>query len=186
MFRRLFVSVLVAALALVIAPRPSFGLDAGEVRPRVNDHRRCMYRCDERGESSQPSPRRRPLAQNRQPAVNGSQKPGTFTALRHFGPDHWPGCPVRWWRGQGGWGQSGWGQSGWDGDGRPGHQGIHNGRWCPRPIWHPRPRPCWCRPRWHRPRWHDRYDYRDRYRDRDHDGSDGYNHHREHPRGRDF
>lgn len=165
MVRRFFVPVFVAALILGVAPSPSFGLGAGEVRPRhrIDDHYRCMYRCEERGEwrppprranwGSWPEPRPRP----RPPARPSGHRPC------------WLFC------GGGGWGHGGWG-----------HGGSGPYWWCgPGPYyrhgWYGHSRPC--RPGGHRPGWydHDRYD---RHRDRDDDR--GYNAHRSHPRGRDF
>jgi hypothetical protein len=161
MFRRLFVSVLVAALALVITPRPSFGLDAG-------DHKRCMYRCKERGlQKPQPTAR-----------LDAPIKP-----LRHN--CRWCGDM------HGGWGP-GWGGrwsffSGWIWNPRGGGYHPWGGGWGSHPDWYDNGDD----DRWfHRPgrwnRWHrgHRGDRWDRYRDRSR--SSGYNHHREHPRGRDF
>ena len=159
--RRLFVPVITAALILGVAPSPSFGLGIGEVRPhhRDDDHYRCMYRCEERGESFRPPPRPRPPAQDR------PRKGEAVAAQRHFFPPIYclPIGELPLYR-HGGWGHD----------------------WCYWQSWHPRPggyRPCWYRPcRPHRP-WND-YDRYDRYRDRDDDR--GYDAHRQHPRGRDF
>lgn len=168
MVRRFFVPVFVAALILGVAPSPSFGLGAGEVRPRhrFDDHYRCMYRCDERGDSFRPPPRPHrpgwgswpPRPRPRPPARPSWHRPGC-----------WLFC------GPGGWG-GGWsGPYGWCGPGPFSDDG-----WYRNSGWHGRH----CRPDGHGWYDHDRYDRSDRHRG--HDDDRGYDAHRSHPRGRDF
>jgi hypothetical protein len=167
MVRRFIVPVFVAALALGVAPSPSFGLGAGPVRPRFDDHYRCMYRCDERGESWRPEPR------PPRPGWHWPPRPRPHPVRPSW---HRPGCWLFCGPGSGGWPDPYW----WC---RPGHFYDPDGDvlWSGR-HWPHRP----CPP--HRPGWydHDRYDRYDRYRDRDRDDSGGYDAHRHHPRGRDF
>ena len=170
MVRRLFVPVLLVALALGAAPSPSFGLGGSDVRPRAGDHLRCMYRCEERGEfrppprrpswGSWPSPRPRP----RPPARPSWHRPGC-----------WLFCGDGGWSGRGGWsGPQSWcrpdpGYGGWYG-----HSGPYGyGGWFSESARHRRP----CRP--DNRGWHHRPHRR-------HDDSRGYDAHRHHPRSRDF
>ena len=169
MFRRLFVSVLVAALTLAVAPHPASGLG--------DDHFRCMYRCKQRGDSYA------------QPRRSSPVRP-----LRHDCSCGWG--QGGWGRGgHGPWSGAGWhgGQNRAEGYGdgwyhRPGRwdrrdRGDRGDRWDRRARWDRRDR--WDRRGWGGHRW--RWDHRDRGEHR-HDPSrdSGYDAHRHHPRGRDF
>jgi hypothetical protein len=164
MVRRFSVPVFVAALILGVAPSPSFGLGAGEVRPRFDDHYQCMYRCDDRGDFRPPSRPHRlgwgswpPRPRPRPPTRPSSHRPGCWLFC---GSDH------------GGWGGAWSGPHWWCGPGP-----FFDDGWYRHSGWHGRP----CRPHGYGGSDHDRYD---RHRDRD-EGS-GYDAHRSHPRGRDF
>ncbi|MEW6477648.1 MAG: hypothetical protein AB1679_35835 [Actinomycetota bacterium] len=189
MVRRLFVPVLLAALTLGVAPAPAFGFHGRDGRAWSGDHFRCMYRCDDRGDSFRPPPRRPPWESWTRPRHRPPARPS-----RHR-QDCWlfcgPGGRDQRGSDHGGWNDGGWGQRGWDrgwdhggwNDGGWGHSrwsGRH--RWCGPGSWHRPGRSCWHGGhRWHD---HDRYDRPHRDRGRDHSG--GYNAHRRHPRGRDF
>jgi hypothetical protein len=164
MVRRLFVPAIVAALILGVAPSPSFGSGAPQIRPRFDDHYRCMYRCDERGESFRP-PHHEPS-----PRPSGWRS-WTWPSRPHLRPPTrppWdrPGC----WLFCNGGGPIWSGPYAWCG---PGPFYLDDDPYRHRP----------CRP--HRPDWYDydRYDRSDRHRDRD---DRGYDAHRRHPRGSDF
>jgi hypothetical protein len=112
MVRRLFVPAIVAALILGVAPSPSFGLGAREVRPRFDDHYRCMYRCDERGESWRPTWEPRPRRSDRGPWPPRPRPRPPRPAWER--PGCWLFCGGGW--GSGSWSGPHWWYGWWDHD----------------------------------------------------------------------
>lgn len=176
MFRRLFVAVLVAALTLAVAPRPSFGLDASPVRPRADDHLRCMYRCQERG-TQKPQPKARldkPVRPLRHCFQCGDMQrpypygpPNFGGRWQKFNGPVWLWTPPRRPMYDDSW-DGGWGQPGW-------HDKADDDGWRRRPL---------SSQLWSRGGRSDRGHGGDRW----HDPSrwSGYDAHRNHPRDRDF